>query len=364
MNILIVSTLKRRVDKDATASRSRIIYELCKGLVKKGHRISLLGTKDSVIEGVTTIPVVEKAWSEINTLENQYFYQEASNLLAIKKIVEVQKQFEIIHNHLFPEFLTPLIESELYVPLITTLHIQPTEVIDEVISLYKKSSFVAISKAQKKMFHKATISDVVYNGIDTEIYSFEEKKDDYLLWLGRLSKAKNNDGSFMDPKGVVWAIELAKKTNNRLLLSGNVEDMDFFNTSVKPHLNEKIQWIGKVSKDQSLQRQQVIQLMQKAKAFIMSVNWEEPFGLVMVEAMSCGTPVIGFDRGAVSEIVLNNKTGFVVDPKNGVNSLADALSKIDSIKHKDCREWVLQHFTLEKMVEGYEKVYEKIVRSS
>jgi len=99
------------------------------------------------------------------------------------------------------------------------------------------------------------------------------EKDDYLLWLGRLSKARNKDRSFMDPKGVRWAIKLVQETDSKLILSGNIEDMEFYNRDVKPHLNDKIKWLGPVSSEQLLTKQQVVKLMQKARAFLMTINW-------------------------------------------------------------------------------------------
>lgn len=101
--------------------------------------------------------------------------------------------------------------------------------------------------------------------------------------------------------------------------------------------------------------------MQKAKAFLMTINWEEPFGLVMAEAQSCGTPVIGFDRGSTSELVINGKTGFVVKPKEGIEGLKRALKKIDRINPRDCREHIEKNFSVKKMIEEYEKIYYRIL---
>ncbi|GAH99266.1 unnamed protein product, partial [marine sediment metagenome] len=159
-----------------------------------------------------------------------------------------------------------------------------------------------------------------------------------------------------------WAIKLARETNSKLLLAGNVEDPEFFKRDVKPYLSKKIRWIGPVSPEQPLTKKEVAKLMQEAKAFLMTINWYEPFGLVMAESMSCGTPVIGFDRGAVSELVVDGKTGFVVKPKEGINGLKKALKNIDKIKPKDCRKHIEKNFSLEKMVEEYEKVYYKVLK--
>ncbi|MBI2641800.1 glycosyltransferase family 4 protein [Candidatus Roizmanbacteria bacterium] len=375
MKILIVSTLKRKVTPEVTASRSQIIYHIASGLVKKGHSVSLLGTADSNIPGVKNIPIIEKGWVDLPPAENPFLFEIATMVQLAKKIVEVQDSFDIIHNHLYPEFFTPLIEQELTKPMVTTVHVQATDYIDTTLGLFQKSKFVSISQAHRSAFHKASIYKVIYNGIDTTLFSLKQKEDvtgessGYLLWLGRLSKAKNSDGSFMDPKGVKWAIQLAEETGNQLILSGNVEDMKFYKQGVEPHLSEKIRWFGPVSSEQLLTKEQVVELMQKARVFLMTVNWEEPFGLVMAEAMSCGTPVIGFNRGSVPELVVDGKTGFIVPPPSGtpesgvaaVEGLKDALSKINTIKSEDCRNHVLENFSLDTMVNEYEKLYKELI---
>ena len=361
MRILLVSTLKRKVTASETASRSQIIYRLAYGLAKKGHKVSLLGTADSKIEGVETIGMQDKGWVDLPSSENQFFRDIASLISLSQKVKEIQKDFDIIHNHTYPEFFLPIIENELEEPLITTIHSQATDYIDDVLSKFRKTKFVALSKTHKKGFKKTKIYSTVYNGIDTSKFPYSSSKKDNLLWVGRLSKAKNKDGSFMDPKGVGWAIELAKKTDSKLKRCGNVEDTQFYKRDVEPYLNDKIEWIGPISSQQPLSAGEVSKLMQEAKAFLATINWEEPFGLSMVEAMASGTPVIGFDKGAVAEIVLDGKTGIVVPYKEGLGGLKKALSKINQINPKDCRRHVEENFTSDRMVNEYEKLYQQMV---
>src|SRR5882724_7018374 len=361
MKILLVSTLKRKVAPDMTASRSRIIYELAKGLLAKGHDVTILGTGDSVVPGAKVIGLLPKSFTELPAFENP-FYAETSYLVQLaKKIEEIAPNFDMIHNHTFPEFINLFAAEQIKTPMVTTVHAQATLELDQVLSLFPKTHLVAISNAHKTGFKKAKLERIVYNGIDTKLYAYSEKKDDYLLWIGRLSKAKTDDGSFMDPKGIRWAIQLAEQTGNRLLLSGNVEDKAFFEQDVNPHLSEKIRWIGELSSEQPLSKEKVAELMQKAKAFLMTVNWPEPFGLVMAEAMSCGTPVIGFDRGAVGEIVVDGKTGFVVAPQEGIEGLKKAVSQLGTIKPSDCRKHVEEQFSIERMVSAYETAYKEII---
>ncbi len=360
MKILIVSTLKRKVDSVTTASRSQIIYHLSRGLALKGHTVDLLGTGDSVISGVRTIPFIERGWVDLPPVENPFFRETASLIDLAYKAAELSPNYDIIHNHCYPDFVVPSYEDRFVKPLVTTIHIQATDYIDSVFSHFKKTHLVSISNAHKALFKKTQINSVVYNGIDTDLFRPTQAKGDYLLWLGRLGKAKDDKGNFVDSKGVRWAIKLAQETGWRLKLSAAVENAEFFERDVKPHLCDKIEWVGSVSAENPLSRSDVVDLMSGARAYLMTVNWYEPFGLVMAEAMACGTPIIGFDRGSVSELVVEGKTGFVVKPDLGTDGLKQALLKIDSIDSLVCRKHVEDNFSISHMVDNYESLYKSI----
>lgn len=361
MKILMAAPLRRKISPSITASRPRVIYEIVNELLERGHQVSILGTGDSNVPGAAIIPVIPNSFNELPAFENPFYAETSFLVKQVKKIEEIASDFDIIHNHTFPEFINLLAEDLIKTPMVTTIHAQATPELDEILSKFPNANLVSISYAHKKLFQKAKINYVVYNGIDTNLYAFSDKKEDFLLWIGRLSKAKDKEGNFMDPKGVKWAIKLAQETDSNLILSGNVEDEEFFNNDVKPFLNNKIQWIGPISPEQPLNKEEVVKLMQKAKAFLMTINWPEPFGLVMAEAMSCGTPIIGFDRGSVSELVVDARTGFVVSTKDGLGGLKKAVAKINTIDYQDCRRHVEKNFTIKKMVDGYENIYKKLL---
>jgi len=336
--------------------------------------------KKSIIDAETTLRVQTKARSSREKpeqvllseklVDEDFLFDLKSELLKMPvrkvEVQEIGNTFDVIHNHTYPEFINLLVVDKLRVPVITTIHTQMTPELDETLSQFnslKNCYFVSISQAQRRLAKKTNIWRVIHNGVDTKLYGFSPNKEDYLLWIGRLSKAKDATGNFTDPKGVRWAIRLARETGSKLLLAGNVEDPKFFDRDIKPHLSKKVRWIGPISSEQPLAKKEVAELMQKAKVFLMTVNWYEPFGLVMAESMSCGTPVIGFDRGAVSELVVHGKTGFVVKPKNGIRGLKKALENIDRINPKDCRLHVKENFSLEKMVSNYEKAYSETTSS-
>lgn len=364
MKVLFVTHLKRAVTPTITASRSRVIFDLASELIKKGHELTVLGPGDNDIPGARIIPAIPKSLQDAGPFENEFYAHTAVLTSMAAQLRDIGNDYDIIHNHTYPEYINLLVARDIKTPIVTTVHGQPFPEFDEAFSHFDTTYLVAISHAHKKLFDKTRIYTVVHNGINTNIYTFEEKKEDYLLWLGRLSKAKNPDGSYQDPKGVRWAIQLARETDQRLLLSGNVEDMDFYKKDVEPFLNDKIQWIGPVTAEYSLSKEKVANLMQKAKCFLMTINWYEPFGLVMAEAMACGTPVIGFDRGAVGEVINDGKTGFVVAPEAGISGLKEALSSLGTIKPADCRQWVEEHFSQQTMVNNYEKTYMEILQKN
>jgi len=357
-----VSTLKRKITEKNFASRSRIIYQLSKGLADKGHQVSLLGTGDSEIPGVKIIPLLERGWVNLPPVENEFLRQDATLIQLTQKIIELQDQFDVIHNHTYPDFFPSIIEDKLKIPMLTTLHALYDFYMDDLLSTFNKTYFISLSNNYASLYKKAKIYKTVCNGVDTNLYSYQEKKGDYLFWLGRLPKGKNKDGTFIDPKGVRHAIKLAKETGEKLLISAPVEDIEFYNQDIKPHLTDKIQFVGEPTKEQSVPFEKILSLYQGAKAFLMTINQSEPFGLVTAEAGSCGTPVISFDRGALPEVMKDGVNGFLVPYEQGVEGLKEALKKINQIKPIDCRNHITNNFSIQNMVDNYEKTYSEILQ--
>jgi glycosyltransferase involved in cell wall biosynthesis len=378
MKILIVAPVQRRLGPDVTASRSRIVYDLALQFIAQGHQVTILGTGDSRVEGATIVPVIEKCLSEMPAFENPFYAETAVLTIQAKMIEQLAPDFDIIHSHSYPEFINIFTASAIKTPLVTTLHAQAFPEYDKALASFPGAHIVSISEAHRSAFKTAKIETVIYHGLNSDVYAYQPKKEGYLLWIGRLAKARNAAGEYMDPKGIKWAIQLAEKTGLPLKLTGNVEDNAFYDSEVKPHLSETIQWIGPVQKEQPLSQAEVIKLMQGAKAFLMPNNWEEPFGLVMIEAMSCGTPVIGFASGSIPEIVKDGETGLLVNhpdklngtwtiKENGLEGLAHAAQYIFALDEaaygratQACRQRVLDYFTIDKMAAGYESLFKKL----
>lgn len=356
LRIAILPHLGRPITRYTRASRSRVIYDLIFELAKKGHKVSLFGTQDSRTLA-ENIPICKTGVFLMGVTENE-FYRHVSYLVqAIKKLESCQKSFDIIHNHMYPEFLPLLLDKQWKIPLVTTIHTEMTPYLVEALKLFPKANLVALSQSHKKDSRIDTVR-VIYNGIDMNQFSFSSKTKDYFLFIGRIKILKQENGQLYDPKGVLTAIEVAKKTGIKLLISGSVEKKQMFEDYIKPHLSSKIKFIGKVSKEAPLSRKEVTKLYQEAVALLFPINWEEPFGLVVVEANACGTPVIGFKRGAVAELIQDGTNGFVV---SNTQEMMDKINKVKSLNRKACREYIKVRFSREKMAENYEKLYYELI---
>lgn len=328
-----------------------IIDFLCKELTKKGHEVFLFASGDSK-ENCKIYPVIDKALWVKRTEETAPYY--AYEMAYIGRKARELK-LDILHDHLGPWALTLYGQTE--IPIIHTLHV-PFKNQDRVWAYNKlNSKLVSISLAQRKPAKKLNYAANIYNGIDIENYPLNNKPQNYFLWVGELSPRK----------GIYEVIKMAKMLKIELVLIGRIppvqqkNDYEFFEKYIKKELNKNgIIYLGEKSKAQ------LIRYYKNARAFLFPLQWEEPFGLTMIEAMACGTPVIAFDRGSVSEVVKNKETGFVVKPfdkkgETNIDGFIAAIGQIDKINRSACRKWVVDNFSSAKMAEDYESLYYKII---
>ena len=180
------------------------------------------------------------------------------------------------------------------------------------------------------------------NGVDVDDFTFNEQPGDYLLFFGRIHP----------DKGTAEAIEIAKRSKSRLLIAGIIQDENYFNEKVKPFLNDTISFIGHAGPEKRNE------LLGNAWALLHPINFNEPFGLSVAEAMLCGTPVIAFNKGSMPELIQNEKTGFLVD---NVEEAVDSLPRLNDINRCHCRHHAAEKFSLEKMIQDYISVYKKIL---
>lgn len=329
-----------------------IAHELSLNFAKKGYKIGVFCAKGSQLKG-TNINLIESSpYPSIEDLsQNRKF--EINEFL---KVLSNQSNFDFFHFHYEPITLNCTIDSFgfnflnfIKKPILITFH--NTTHIDERIDFYKEHknlwqyNYVFISENQRESLKFFPNSTVIYNGIDVKRFSFKNERGDYLLFLGRI----------VDYKGILEAIQIAKLVNKKLIIAAKVdpEDEDFYNQKVKPLIDGvKIVYVGEVDFNQK------IEYLKNALCLLFPIKWDEPFGLVLVEAMACGTPVVAFDRGSVSEIVEDGVTGFVV---TNVDQATQAISKIAQIDRAKCRERVEKYFSQERMLNAYEQLYNRLL---
>lgn len=380
MKILITSTLRRPLGHHITASRSRVVYQLVIRLLKRGHNVSILAPNNSIVKGATIIPIIPRGLVEMPSFENQFYAETAYLTVMARQIQKIAPHFDIIHNHSYPEYINLLVERTLPIPMITTLHAPVTAQLDEVLSYFPDSNIVIQSHAVKKLFKLSHPKWVVHNGVDQTLFKYSSKKRDYILWVGRLGQSKNRDGEFIDGKGVRDAIKVAKMTNKKLYMIGNIENNEFYEKDVRQHLSSDIQWLSPLDKEQTLSQKQICKIMQAAKILLISTKFEEAFGLVAAEAMACGTPVVTYAKGSIPEIVNDGETGYVVNYSRqvrngkwsikevGLNGLAQGVEKIYKMSEHAysrmqqlARERIEKDFTLDTMVANYEQLYKNLI---
>ncbi len=346
MRIAILAPFEEPVPPQKYGGTELIVYYLSQILSQKGHKVYLFASGDSKTKG-QLIPIFPRAIRKEKIAQDIKF-REALKYLGVGKIVgELRKiKVDIIHNHLGWRFLpfAPLFKC----PVLTTLH-GPLDISYQrfVYNKFKNYPFVSISKSQRKPLPSLNYAANVYNGIDLKKLNFKEKpKDGYLSFLGRMSPEK----------GPFEAIQIAKKSGRKLKMAAKIDlvDKKYFEAKIKPLIDGKqIEFRGEIGPKEKND------FLRNSSALLAPLQWEEPFGLFMVEAMACGTPVIAFGRGSAQEIVEHGKTGFVVE---NVKEAVKAVKKIEQIKRLACRERVEKNFTAEKMVDNYEKVYSRIIK--
>jgi len=311
-----------------------VVSVLAEGLVKRGVTVTLFATGDSITQG-------ELRYSTATGYaENPALDPKVEECLHISQVMEAAQEFDIIHNHF--DFLPLTYSGLVATPMVTTIHGFSSP---KIIPVYKKyngtSSYVAISHANRspQLDYLAT----VYNGIDTTLFDFVAYPDDYFLYFGRIHPEK----------GAHLAIDLAKRTGRRLIIAGLVQDRNYFDTKVLPAIDgRQIQYVGNVGPDQRNS------LLGHAAALLHLIDFDEPFGLSVAEAMLCGTPVVAINRGSMPELVVHGKTGLLV---SDVDEAVQLIDRLPALSRQECLRWATEMFSQDKMVDRYLDVYRSIL---
>jgi glycosyltransferase involved in cell wall biosynthesis len=337
MRILQLAPLWETVPPPAYGGTEAVVSLLTEQLVARGHEVILAASGDSKT-AARLLSVYPRSLRRADDLKDRVPY----DWLHIGAALAAARDVDVVHNHAGE--LAMAMAGAIDTPMLTTAHCLPTEDTRHIWERYH-GAWNTISRSQKR-----TVADVrvpgrfvghVYNAIDVETFPFEAKKGDDLLFLSRIAPEK----------GPQHAIAVAKKLGMRLILAGKVDryDQRFFDEVVQDLIDgEQIVFVGEAD------AQQKRELYAKAKCLLMPLCWEEPFGLVMPEAMACGTPVIAFRRGSAPELIAHGETGFIVDT---VDEMAEAVQDVGRIDAARCRAHVQAHFSPESMTDAYLDVY-------
>jgi glycosyltransferase involved in cell wall biosynthesis len=307
---------------------------LTEGLVSRGHDVTLFATADSQTNG-RLHAICPRGYEEDRSLIPKVW-----ECLHISELFENAGGYDIIHNHF--DYL-PLTYSGLTdIPVLTTIHGFSSPGILPVYKKYNRKGFyVSISDADRSP--DLDYVKTIHHGIDITQFDFQPRRSDSLIFFGRI----HND------KGARQAIEIARRCNKKLILAGIIQDRDYYDQNVVPQIdNDKVTYVGSAG---PVERSR---LLGNAAAMLHPIQFEEPFGLSVIESMACGTPVIAFDRGSMPELIENGKNGFLVD---NVEEAVATVARIDGIDRADCRRHVENHFTVERMVQEYVQVYQFIL---
>ena len=334
---------------------------LAQGLGKRGHKITFfapLGTEihgeNITVETLNLRPLVHNQTEFTALLDNtEHLSHDQHGLWDRYMVNEMYAraeagEFDLLHFHHPESALSAAVQHPL-IPTVYTLHDPIHEWYRELFELFAShnQTYISISDNQRRDAPDLPYAGTVYNGTDVKLFDYSETHEDYLLFAGRIAPEK----------GVKEAIQVAKKSGHRLLIIGPINhgSQDYFDQYIKPELDDRILYLGRMDQPQ------LVKYYQKAKAVLTPVQWEEPFGLTTIEAMACGAPVISLARGAAPELIVNGKTGFVV---NSIAEMIEALDKVGKISRKECHDHVARKFSYDKMVDHYEQAFRQAMASA
>jgi glycosyltransferase involved in cell wall biosynthesis len=340
MRIAQIAPLWESVPLPTYGGTERIAGLLTDELVRRGHDVTLFASGDS-----NTLANLESVHHSALRLDTSIKEPGIYEMLNLGKVYENAQEFDIIHSHVGCAALThaPLVKT----PTVHTLHGIFTPDNEKLFMHARKQPFVSISNSQREPRLNLNCVATVYNGIEPECYEFYPHPDSspYLAFLGRISPEK----------GTHLAIEIAKRSGWHLKMAGKVDpvDVEYFEQVIKPHIDgHQIEFLGEANHEEKSI------LMGNAVATLFPITWREPFGLVTIESMVTGTPVIAMSLGSAPEVIVHGKTGFLC---HSIEECIDAIPQAAELNRHDCREHVSMNFTVQHMVNGYEDVYQKLM---
>ncbi len=346
MKIAMLAPITHRTPPAGYGPWEQVVANLTNGLVAQGHEVTLFGPAGSETGAdlVATVPHPLDDWPKADSPPDHRIWEEMH--IATMAEQSAKGRFDLVHSHLHVHALG--YAALLPVPMVTTLHGAAWNgAIHAALTHYKDLPFVSISHAERDIFPEIRYVATVYNGIDCDRFPPGEGRGGYLLFAGRMAPEKAPH----------LAIDVARRTSRQLKMAGMIEDRhrDYFEDQVRPWLDgTMVEYLG------PLDRSALGTVYRDAAALLMPLRWPEPFGLVVAEALASGTPVIGWRRGSLPELIRDGVTGAIVDD---VAAAAAAIGRLDKLDREECRRDAVARLSIEAMTRGYVKVYRKLLET-
>lgn len=340
MKIALLAPIEERVPPKKYGGTERVVFNLAEELVAMGHQVDLYATSDSETSA-NLIPVAESPVRKLMAYKPREWFAKQIEAVYFINSKLTKNHYDIIHSNMDEPFT--LVNNHLKDPVVTTLHNPVPAYLDKA---YAKQYFISISNSQRKLSPGLHYAATVYNGINLEKFAFNPKPKNYLIFLGRINK----------DKGIEEAIAIAKETHQKLVIVAKVDPPDriYYRNVIKPLINGKdIVYLGE------LEEKEKIEVLRGAKALLSPIQWDEPFGLVNIEALACGVPVLTINRGSMPEIFKNIKVGYLC---KDIKELTSKIKYIDKISRKLCRAHAEEFFGAKTMAKNYIKAYKKVIK--
>jgi len=339
MRIAQLAPLYEPVPPSYYGGTERVVGVLTEQLVARGHDVVLFASGDSQTSA-ELVPCCTRALRSDARIHDPMTY----HIVQLGKLVGRASEFDIIHNHI--DYLAFPLARALHLPMVTTVHgrldlpdLQP------LFSQYPEMGLVSISAAQRGPLPQAGWLATIHNGIDLHHFTYKKRRGSYLAFLGRISPEK----------GLPCAIEIARAVDMPLRVAAKVDVVDagYLNETIKPLLRDpKVEYIGEINEIEKNE------FLGNAFAYLFPIAWPEPFGITMVEAMACGTPVVAMARGSVPEVIVHGRTGFIC---RSLGEMVDAVRQAGRLSRRACRVHVEHRFSAEALASSYETVYRTVV---
>lgn len=340
MRIAQIAPLWERVPPSRYGGSELIVSLLTDELVRRGHEVTLFASGDSITKAHLK-PGHDQALRLDQTIKEHGLYEQ----MMLSEVYQNAHHFDIIHSHVGCVALpyTPLVKT----PTVHTTHGTFSPDNEKMFQRFAKQPYISISQAQREPRLGLNYIHTIYNGIDPAVYAFQKEptQPPYLAFVGRLSPEKGPEG----------AIKIALALGLPLKMAGKIDlvDRTYYSEKLKPLIDgEQIEYLGEVSHEEK------VQLLSNATVTLFPITWREPFGLVMIESMATGTPVVGMDLGSVMEVIAHGKTGFVC---NTLEKMMEAVPEAMKLDRQTCRDYVLSRFSVDTMVTEYERAFEMVL---